>query len=332
MCSLVTRQGLAYIGQKMAPGGKGLPGSVYQMSLPALSEADLKQVLENTKESDRFSKRGSAADSVSLKKVLGLDEHFDTDEFCHALKRLTGGVPRAVAYALISMLGKHLPTIRKFQGPDKAEATKKLVEWMTTGERPIHMLMPANESPVYREVFSQVAGWLEAADTRNYVDLIMEAFFLSVLGRFMPRSTAISVTAADGSTQQLLYEVIFNRLGFHLDIDSSSKSFRVEFPLPTIRTLLKKKLPTFFNHMLQSFLVEEGDRLELFGTAALMLRCFASSKRAKPQPLFSASAFEQVDHLQGLSLSVSILPKVEYGIQVETKESVRDCWLGLEIG
>jgi len=316
----------------MAPGGKGLPGSVYQMSLPALSEEDLKQVLENTKASDRFSKTESAADSVSLKKALGLDEHFHFDVFCHALKRLTGGVPRAVSDALMLMSEEHLPTIWKFQGPDKAEATKKLVEWMTTGEKPIHMWMPANESPVYREVFSQVAGWLEAADTRNYVDLIMEAFFLSVLGRFMPRSTAISVTAADGSTQQLLYEVIFNRLGFHLDIDSSSKSFRVEFPLPAIHTLQKKELPTFFNHMLESFLEEKGDRLELFGTAALMLRCFASSKRAKPQPLFSGSAFEQVDHLQGLSLCVNILPKVEYGIKVETKESVRDCWLGIEIG
>ena len=160
----------------------------------------------------------------------------------------------------------------------------------------------------------------------------MEAFFLSLLGRFIPRSTAMSVTAEDGSMQQLLYEVIFNRLGFHLDIDSSNKSFRVEFPLPAIRTLLKVGLPTFFNHMLRSFLEEEGDRLELFGTAALMLRCFASSKRAKPQPLFSASAFEQVDHLQGLSLCVNILPKVEFDIQVETKKSVRECWLGLEIG
>ena len=295
------------------------------MSLPVLSEEDLKQMLKNTKV--------AAADSVSLKKVLGLGKHFDTDEFCHALKQLTGGVPRAASDALMLMSEEHLPTIWKFQGPDKAEATKKLVEWMTTNERPIDMWMPAIESPVYREVFRPVAGWLEAADTRNYRDLIMEAFFLSVLGRFMPRSTAMSVTAADGSTQQLLYEVIFNRLGFHLDIDSSSKSFRVEFPLPAIHTLLEKGFPAFFDHMMQLFLKEEGDQLELLGTAALMLRCFASSKRAKPQPLFSASAFEQVDHLQGLSLCVNILPKVEFDISlVGTRHSVRECWLGLEIG
>ena len=75
------------------------------------SEADLKKVLENTEVAADEAKAGVAANLVSMKKVLGLDEHFHFDVFCHALKRLTGGVPRAVSFALLMMKKEHLPTI-----------------------------------------------------------------------------------------------------------------------------------------------------------------------------------------------------------------------------
>ena len=141
-------------------------GRLEGISLPPFRTEHLKQLLSE----------------VSLDRDLGLSEHFEIEAFCLALKRLTGGVPKAVSQVLQLMMGSQRLTIAEFQKLDKDTATTKLVEWMTE-----------KHSPVYNAAASVLLPVLSKKYIVAQKDIVNQAFYNWLFGDFIHRDAHVGI-------------------------------------------------------------------------------------------------------------------------------------------